>query len=371
MFKQRKYKIRNQKIISATKKRFVLWFIAFITYSVFAYLIDPFNPDLYDFHQKTIGDLLIDFFYGLVFSAIIVEVSIFIDNMLIKYLPWKNWNTKRLIIQCIFQILGSILFVISSLAFFDYIFGWLQNLSYKEEYTIIAQSLASNIIVSLLISTFNTVDYLVYNWKKTELLVSQHKLKVSEHKQAATEAELQAIKLQIDPHFIFNSLSVLSELILKDQKLGYEYSESFAKVYRYLLVNSKKDAVTLEEELKFLDSYIYLISKRFEDGVDFKIDIASNYKKFSLPPLALQFLVENALKHNQTSKKNPLIIKIYTENDNYLIVENNLIPLVNKKELSGFGLKNLMKRFEFFGDKKVIILNDQKDYIAKIPLHEN
>ncbi len=95
---------------------------------------------------------------------------------------------------------------------------------------------------------------------------AQHKLRASKHKQAAMAAELQALKLQIDPHFIFNNLSVLSELILEDQQLGYEYSEKFARVYRYLLVNSRKDIIVVEEELKFLESYIFLIEKELGKG---------------------------------------------------------------------------------------------------------
>jgi hypothetical protein len=137
----------------------------------------------------------------------------------------------------------------------------LPEMDYRKEYTLLGQWIATNIVISLIISAFNTVDYLLENWKKTAVEAAQHKLRASKHKQAAMAAELQALKLQIDPHFIFNNLSVLSELILEDQQLGYEYSEKFARVYRYLLVNSRKDIIAVEEELKFLDSYIFLIEK--------------------------------------------------------------------------------------------------------------
>ncbi len=139
-------------------------------------------------------------------------------------------------------------------------------------------------------------------------------------------AELQALKLQIDPHFIFNNLSVLSELILEDQQLGYEYSEKFARVYRYLLVNSKKDIIAVEEELKFLDSYIFLIEKRIGEGVIFKIDVQEEYKSMYTLPLSLQLLVENAIKHNQTSKANPLEIHVYTNSESELVVSIHFYP---------------------------------------------
>ncbi|MEN4760422.1 histidine kinase [Chryseobacterium sp. C39-AII1] len=276
-----------------------------------------------------------------------------------------------MITQTLLQIVGSIVIVIIiNFIFFEGCDN-LGNIDYRKEITLMSQWIATNIIVSLLISAINTGTFLLENWKKTALEATQHKLKASEHKRAAMAAELQALKLQIDPHFIFNNLSVLSELILEDQQLGYEYSESFAKVYRYLLVNSKKDTITLVEELKFLNSYIYLTTKRIGEGVHFDISVNNELKQFLLPPLALQFLVENALKHNQTSKSNPLQIKIYTTSDQYLVVHNSLSPLINKTESAGLGIKNIINRFEFLGNKRPIILKTEKDFIAKIPLYED
>ncbi|WP_244614325.1 sensor histidine kinase [Elizabethkingia argenteiflava] len=273
--------------------------------------------------------------------------------------------------QSLLQIVGSIIFVIILHLIFSQSRESLGKIDYREEITFLGQWLASNIGISLIISAINTGDYLLENWKKTALEATQHQLKASEHKRAAMAAELQTLKLQIDPHFIFNNLSVLSELILEDQQLGYEYAESLAKVYRYLLINSKQDSITLEEELQFLNSYIYLITKRVGAGVKFDISINKEYSKLFLPPLALQFLVENALKHNKTSKTNPLQIKIYTTDDQYLVVYNSLLPLINKAYSAGFGIQNILHRFEFLGDKQPVIQQTEKEFMAKIPLYES
>lgn len=364
-----KYIQKSKQIISATKKRIVIWVVAFVTCTFFSFLMDPFNEDIIELMKTSIWNILVQFFYGIVFAIFISEISIFIDKILEKRLPWNDKTIKRLIIQCIFQVLGSLSFSLLAMIIIDNTID-LPKIDYKQEYTYSAQFLATTLVVSMLISFLNTIDYLAYNWKKTALEASKHKLIASEHKRAVMALELQALKLQIDPHFIFNNLSVLSELILENQQLGYEYSESFSKVYRYILINSKKDTVTLEEECKFLKSYIFLITKRLDSGISFSISLDDKYKSFILPSLTLQLLVENTLKHNKTLKSNPLQVDIYTTEDNYLVVRNSLIPLKNN-DSSGFGLENIINRYKFLGDKQVMISKTDKEFIAKIPLYEN
>lgn len=359
---------KKKNLLYGFKKRLLIWSTAFLFSYIFIYLIDPFSYK--ELIEKSWSYILEDSVWILFFSIIISEVSLLIDYYLDKKISWNERSIRRLTIQTVLQIIGSIGLVI----LINFVFencSDTQISDYRKEITLMGQWIATNIVVSLLISAINTGNFLLENWKKTALEAAQHKLKSSEHKRAAMAAELQALKLQIDPHFIFNNLSVLSELILEDQQLGYEYSESFAKVYRYLLVNSKKDTITLEEELKFLNSYIYLTQKRIGEGVHFDISVNENLKQFLLPPLALQFLVENALKHNQTSKSNPLKIKVYTTSDEYLVVLNSLSPLVTKIESADVGIKNIISRFEFLGDRKPIILKTDKDFIAKIPLYED
>ena len=188
--------------------------------------------------------------------------------------------------------------------------------------------------------------------------------------QVVLEAELQSLKLQIDPQFVYNNLSVLSEIILEDQQLGYEYAENFSKIYRYLLVNSKKDIISLEEELNFLNSYIFLIKNRFGDGVTFEINVNPAKRNFQLPPLTLQLLVENALKHNQTNKKRPLRIKVYTNSQSQLIIENLLIPIENVSESSGIGISNIIKRYDLLSNLQPQIKNDGKTFNVILPLLE-
>lgn len=219
----------------------------------------------------------------------------------------------------------------------------------------------ASLLMSFMIMGINIGSHLIENWKNEVI-------KSAQLSQAAMEAELQALKLQIDPHFVFNNLSVLSELILENQEIGYKYAENFSKIYRFLLVNSKKNIITLEEELKFLKSYIFLIEQRIGDGVQFLINIDKELKFLQLPPFTLQLLIENALKHNKTNKKEPLIIKIYSNEKQEIIVENNILPIEHPINSSGIGIKNIIRRYNLLSDKEPKTILENQIFKIEIPL---
>lgn len=362
------HQLKEHFLISVTKKRVLLYFVALLASYVLYYLIDPFSEIWNLYLNDPLGEGLSRFLWMLFFSIITVEICLFVDHKLNRLLPWNTHSKKRIAIQTLLQVLASMVIVL----FFDVIFTMVYNGAITNDYsgliTWFAQSIANIILVSLLISGMNTIVFLLENWKKTALEASELNLHQSELRHAATVAELQSLKLQIDPHFIFNNLSALSEIILKDQQLGYEYAENFSEVYRYLLVNSKKNTIALKDELEFLDSYIYMTKKRLEEGVVFVLNIDKSVLAKEIPPMTLQLLVENAIKHNQTSKLNPLIINIFSNSQDEIRVCNTLIPLVNKSISSGVGLHNIVHRFELLGFPKPQIEITPLSYSVIIPL---
>jgi LytS/YehU family sensor histidine kinase len=218
-----------------------------------------------------------------------------------------------------------------------------------------------SVIIAFVIIGVNIGDYLIVNWKNSLL-------KASELNRAVIEAELQSLKLQLDPHFVFNNLSVLSELILQNQKLGYEYAENFTRIYRYMLINSKKDFISLSDELTFLNAYIFLIKQRMGEGVVFEINIDHKHMQQYVLPLTLQLLVENALKHNKTQKGKPLLIRISAKGDSVLVVENTLFPLESIIDTSGIGLSNIVRRYSLLSRQMPIIERDDCVFRVEIPL---
>ena len=185
---------------------------------------------------------------------------------------------------------------------------------------------------------------------------------------AKMQAELEALKVQIDPHFIFNSLNTLSYLITSKPKTAKFYNETLAKVYRYILLNKDKDFVFLKDELEFIGNYFYLIKIRFEEAVNMIVEIPeANGEKFLITPVSLQMLIENAIKHNYFSNRNPLIIRINIQS--YFVAVRNRIKKKDFQTTSpGIGLKNLKERYRHIMKKNIIIHRDNEEFLVKVPI---
>ncbi|MGE5480176.1 MAG: PAS domain S-box protein [Chloroflexota bacterium] len=201
-----------------------------------------------------------------------------------------------------------------------------------------------------------------------ELRKAQEKLKFELEKETI-RSQFETLKNQVNPHFLFNSLNVLTSLIKLDPDTAEMFTEQLSKVYRYVLENKDKDLVTLATELEFMKSYKFLLEIRFKDKVTTEIDIDENKLSMQTPTLALQLLIENAIKHNSFSKRQPLHIKIFVDEFNYLNVTNNLQFREGASVSStGVGLKNIANRYRFLTNKKPFFGPIDTKFVAKIPL---
>jgi LytS/YehU family sensor histidine kinase len=171
----------------------------------------------------------------------------------------------------------------------------------------------------------------------------------------------------LNPHFLFNNLSVLTSLVYKNQDKAAHFINELAKVYRYVLDSKNTELVPLQEELDFINHYIYLQKIRFEDSVVFEINIEENKKSAYLLPMCLQMLVENTIQHNETSQANPLKVLIYT-NNNTLVIENQIKSRSNVVDSSKTGLKNIEQRYSFFTNEKVTVYNNGAIFKVILPL---
>lgn len=357
---------KNESLLSDKYKRIIIILLAFLLFNLVSFLLDPYDPYWKYYYKEDLDEKIFDLFLELVFCILISESSIRVSNKLNKTISWTKRPGKRLFLEiCVNLIVISVCLLIQNYIY--YFFFEIKDpvpapiqISFEETRSFI-QWIVVSVIIAFVIIGVNIGDYLIVNWKNTLL-------KTSELDRAVTEAELQALKLQIDPHFVFNNLSVLSELILQNQKVGYDYAENFSKIYRYMLINSRKDFIALKEELSFLQSYIFLIKQRIEEGVLFEITIDTAYQTFFILPLTLQLLVENALKHNKTQKNNPLIIRIYTNPKKELVVENTLLPIENTIDSSGIGLSNIIRRYSLLTDHQPKITKDSTLFRFVVPL---
>jgi len=176
---------------------------------------------------------------------------------------------------------------------------------------------------------------------------------------------------QINPHFLFNSLSSLSMLVRdKDEERALNYIDQLSYTFRYLSQNSTNSNFTaLREEIKFAEAYSYLFKIRYADKIKFEFDIEETYLGYKLPPISLQPLIGNAVKHNTISSKKLFCVRIYTE-DGYLVVANEKRPMLEPNPGTGLGLSNLNSRYQLLLNREIEIIDNDKEFIVRLPLEK-
>lgn len=204
------------------------------------------------------------------------------------------------------------------------------------------------------------------------LAMKEHaKEKIEEQKVIANTASAQftSLKNQLDPHFLFNSLNVLDALIDEDPKKAQKFTHQLSKVYRYVLEQKDKEKISVQQELDFAKVYSELMKMRFEESLKIDLEQKNSFSSVFVVPLSLQLLLENAMKHNFATANNPLMIKVYQEN-NYLVVENNIQEREKLDHRQGIGLANIENRYALQSPNKVIIEKSETYFKVKLPLLE-
>lgn len=217
------------------------------------------------------------------------------------------------------------------------------------------------LLINLLFHLLHAVAYYMERYKNKQL-------EAEELLRMHTQAELQSIKSQVNPHFLFNNLNVLSALVMKQSQDANHFIEAFSNVYQYILRNQEKELIDLQQELDFLEPYIYLLQHRFPNSIQLNIQIAAEAKQLQVVPVALQMLVENAIKHNIVSPQQPLQIHITSSDKKQLTVANNLQPKRNKAASGNVGLANIDQRYAITTGKHIEVQNDGQQFSVSIPL---
>jgi LytS/YehU family sensor histidine kinase len=182
------------------------------------------------------------------------------------------------------------------------------------------------------------------------------------------QSQLEGLKGQVNPHFLFNSLNSLSSLISDDPEKAEKFLDEMSKVYRYLLRTNEDGLTTLQAEMDFIYSYFHLLKTRYGDGLDMKAVIENRFLAYQIPPLTLQMLVENAVKHNMILKDKPLQIMILTTNSGKLIVSNNLQRKDRMVSSNKVGLSNIVKKYRLMKQEEISVRDDGKEFAVIVPL---
>jgi len=308
------------------------------------------NNSNYNFHDQVINYLWFT----------LTSFSIWIGNVGIHKIIRERTAGRTPVQRTIIMFLLNIIY--SSLVAFTILKLWVVLFSKEHavnDNLLIAVLLSTN--VAILVGSIYEILYLNVERESDQLTM----MKLDK---AKIESELSALKNQIDPHFIFNSLNTLSILIQSNPVNARQFNDNLAKVYRYILSNKDKNLVSLKDEIEFISNYFYLLKLRFEESVDMRVEFSDlNTEAFLVPPISLQTLVENAIKHNTFTNASPLHIDIQVDED-YVVIRNNIhkkdFPLITSK----IGLKNLNSRYQLLTSKSIYIELANNQFTVKLPI---
>ena len=310
------------------------------------------------FNFKSVNDFLVDFGFYQLYSFVLGYSNMEFFN----YMEKRQWKTGDTIKRIAIGIIGSTIITLIGLFVLRVCTSvFMYGQSFDD---FIANETWQGYSFGLWITlTIVTVFHVIFFYNKFQ------KNKIKEQKVIAgtASAKFDALKNQLDPHFLFNSLNVLTSLIEENPVNAQKFTTSLSKVYRYVLEQKSKELVTVDEELNFARTYMALLKMRFEESIIFEIPDKASNPESKVVPLSLQLLLENAVKHNMVTSSKPLHIRIYEDGD-HLVVMNNLQPKQIVKKSSGVGLENIKQRYQLLSNKKVYINQREKDFAVAIPM---
>ncbi|MCG8581287.1 MAG: sensor histidine kinase [Bacteroidales bacterium] len=296
----------------------------------------------------------------MVFGFIETLALVFFYNYVVRKLnvkfPWdRNWLIRSLIDFGIALLIPVLLITIINVAFN---YGWLKPHDHDDKYKIMIY------IMPLMVSALLMVV--------VEMIVSTEERNKLEVKLANIEKEqivskYSALKEQLDHHFLFNNLSVLSSLIYESTEKADRFIQDFASIYRYVLSINKQDLVSVKEELEFICTYLNLYKFRFEEGFSYYLNVDEQFHHYLIPPLTLQVVVENVFKHNVVSRHQPLSLEIKNI-DQCLVIENKLQTKRNKEVSTQTGQQNIIEKYKLLNCELPVFKAQGEKYIVQIPI---
>jgi LytS/YehU family sensor histidine kinase len=278
-----------------------------------------------------------------------------------KHFPWLDAPFSRLVFDVL--VVVAYTFIVSfCLATVFSIYIWDYFKLEEVGWGAIVNSTITPIIIALSITLILTSRSFLMEWRQAAIDAEQmHNERLA--------WQYQSLKDQLNPHFLFNSLNVLSNLVYEDADQANAFIEKLSKIYRYVLDVQYEELVGLDQELAFAKNYLELQELRFGSKISYVINVNESVK-YALPPLTLQLLLENAIKHNAATKDKPLLISITMEG-NQLKVTNTHNPRATEPEESGIGLKNIKERYGFLTDREVVIEKNEALFQVTLPLLTN
>lgn len=304
------------------------------------------------------SSLLINFSYTTLYGFMLYYANAILFMKLDEIFSKERFNSKRILIGFIGSFIISVGVIFLLRIFEDVIIeGSSLTLFFEKEKF-------SNYLVTIIMTFVVTLAFHTFYFYKA---YQESRLKEQKIIAGTANAKFESLKNQIDPHFLFNSLNVLSSLIEENPENAKQFTTSLSKIYRYVLEQKDKELVTVSEELTFAKTYMKLLKMRFENSITFELPTDFENPDAKVVPLSLQLLLENTIKHNVVSENKPLHIKIYIK-DNFLVVENNLQKKEVLQDRKGVGLQNIVSRYAILSERKVLIDETKETFAVYLPI---
>lgn len=350
--------MKNRTLHSIIPLRTTVWLLLAIAVFIQIILIS-YNHFTGFYTVSGISEFVGRFLWGTFFSFIAAFLLAYPNLYIIRFLneqyPWESSGAPRLLIQVLLTLVTGLIigFLITSVS--HLLNAYQENLIRVYVFNMIVVA-ACNIVLMTVFEAW------IFFYRQSES--EKRNLELSRE---LSSIRFEVLKNQMNPHFMFNSLNVLSSLIEEDTEKSQRFIEEFSTIYRYVLETIEKHVVTLEKELEFARSYMFLQQIRHGDELSWSVDIPSAWLQSYLPPLSLQLVLENAIKHNKIEKEQPFHISLTVSNDK-LRIENPLKPKISFKKSTGVGQSNLKKRYSMITNRTPEFRLETHRYVATLPL---
>ena len=339
----------KMKSVGSNWKEYSIRFFGIIIISLLSIFIDSSN-------NYAESGFVRAFLVSLVRTALIWNGSM----LIIKYSTQRYSVFKETAKLVIFQVVGLVVFVL--LVELGEIFFVESIMKIPVTYEAKTTLIVGTFLITLMISSIYASTAFFIQWK-------ENMLRSQALEKANLEARYDALRNQVNPHFLFNSLNTLLMLV-NDNPVASRYVESISEIMRYMLQSRDKEVVLLRDELKIARDYVFIQKSRFGDKLVVGFDIPERYYHYAVPPLAVQMLLENTIKHNVVSKENPLTVSVYVHENSYIVVENTIKAKINKDTSTSVGLENIKNRYLYLTSKNVVVKQENGKFIVMLPLFE-
>lgn len=295
-------------------------------------------------------DVVLTSFVGIISSYVAYLVSVFLDQKI----PWRQNVNNRLSVGILLHFIAIYLLVFlivysAEQLVFDTVFN-------KSLYLKLA------ILLFIIVLIYQIVYFALYSYYSYATI----QIETVKQERKQIELQLRALKSQLSPHFLFNGLNTVSSLVFKDENKAERFIRKLAKMYDYTLKSYDTKLISVAKELEFVKSYLYLITTRFDQKIKCSISISDELLTTKIPPLTMQMLVENAVKHNVLTEENPLIISVFS-GEKQFIIQNNITEKPQKVTSFNIGLKNINERYLLLTKQGITTTNGQ-NFTVKLPV---